>query len=163
MQLLRQENKTYKIKERKIMQTPKTDKYTQTTHKKEAQTIDKIGGRKRRRIKTQEPETSKYDFYLCETEPQTSEGEQKYTEIEEDTCSNLIREYKRAAKISHKKTKTAIVSAKKILKEIEETTDNNKTKIENSNTGDTTIQNVLKEIRIVIDKHLNKTEQTTKK
>lgn len=55
------------------------------------------------------------------------------------------------------------MSARNALKEIEETTDDGKqmeTKI--TKTEDTTIKNVLMELKSVIDKHLNNTEQVTK-
>lgn len=160
MQLLEHENETYKIKEREVIRKPKIDKQTQTENKIETQTIDEIGGRKRRRIEVMEPEPVKNIFCTSDMEPWTSEGESRYTETEDDTCSDLIRKYRRTAKISHRKTETAIVSAKNTLKEIEETTDDGKQmEIRNTKITDTTMQDVLIELKSVIDKHLNKTEQ----
>lgn len=59
-------------------------------------------------------EAYKYAFLSSNVDPWTSEGERR-TETEEDTGGELIREYKRAARISHKRTESAIVSAKKTL------------------------------------------------
>lgn len=49
------------------------------------------------------------------------------------------------------------------MKEIDETTDDNKpNEIEKDNTEKTTIQHVLREIKTVVEKHLNKAEQNVK-
>lgn len=164
MQIIKQENDVYKRKERENGQRiNRMDKDTQTEIIEEVQAIGEIEGRKRRRIESQEPEIARYAFYSSDAEPRTSEGEQMYTETEDDTCSDLIKEYKRTARISYRRTETALFSAKNIMKEIDETTDDNKPKeIEKDNTEETTIQHVLREIKTVIEKHLNKAEQNVK-
>lgn len=93
----------------------------------------------------------------------TSEGELRYTETDDDTCSGLIREYRRTARISHKRTESAIVSAKNTMQEIDERTDDNKQiEMGKDKAEDTTMQHVLREVKSVIEKHLNNAEQSTK-
>lgn len=104
IQMVKQENEMYKIMERENMRgTSRIEKGTQTIdNNDEIMSISEIGGRKRRRIEMQGTEAYKYAFLSSDVDPWTSEGE-KRTETEEDTGGELIREYKRTARISHKR------------------------------------------------------------
>lgn len=160
-QSMQQENEIYKKRETQNGRIINgKDKETQPERIDEMQTIGDIGGRKRRRMDGQEAEGVRWALYSSEVEPMTSEGEQRYTETEDDTCSDLIREYRRTARISHKRTETALHSVKNTMREIDGTAEGNKTKEEC--TEGTGIQTVLREIKTIIEKHINKEEENIK-
>lgn len=157
MELMKQELEVYRS--RGSVPTNRVENCTQTDAPLRGQpSVVFTEGRKRRRYDTYDDFTMLRDLQ-SESEPWTSEGEQILPmDTEDEIYSDRVRECTKEAGKIHTQTETVIDSAKRTRRESGQVAKKNEVRSDTVN-----INNILLELKSVIEKHIGGRDATTEK